>query len=375
MEKIKTKSSLGLYVHIPFCLRKCFFCSFVVYIGKNNHKKKYLTCLEQELKEYSQKRIKTIYFGGGTPTFLNGDELTRLIKSVKANFLIEENCEFTIEANPDTIDFPKARLLKELGVNRVSIGAQTFSNRYLKFLGRTHQAKDVEKCFAALRKAGFDNITLDLMYGFPGQTLGELKDDIKKIIKFNSEHLSLYTLTVEPRSKFNIQNLKMPSTQRLGAFYTHITRALEKKGFAQYEISNFAKPGKQSEHNCIYWKCQDYIGLGAGAHSHFEGTRFWNTSSVPTYLRLAEKGKPTVDGKEKLNKDRRLLEALLFGLRMNEGVSLCILEKQFNAKFSKQTKEKISQFCKDEFLILKNSHLKTTLQGRLVLDELSVRLI
>lgn len=365
----------ALYVHIPFCLRKCFFCSFVVYIGKNNHNKEYLACLEKESRKYFQKKIKTIYFGGGTPTLLSCDDLIRLVESIKKNFLIERNCEFTIEANPDTIDFSKACLLKNLGVNRVSVGAQTFSNRYLKFLGRTHQAKDIDRCFHVLRKAGFDNINLDLMYGFPGQTSSQLKDDINKITNLGSEHLSLYTLTVEERSKFNIQNLKLPSTQRLGNFYSQATQALEKKDFIQYEISNFARPGKQSKHNRIYWECTDYIGLGVGAHSHIKGKRFWNTASLPAYLRLIKKGATAVEGKEHLKKSQQLLEALLFGLRVNDGVNLQNLEKRFCVKIPKEKREKILQFCKDGFFVLKNSCLKTTLYGRLVLDELSARLI
>lgn len=365
-----TRSPTGLYIHIPFCQHKCFFCGFAVCVGQERRIDTYLKCLALEANRYRGQRIDTVYLGGGTPTLLNEDELARLHQIICENFIVRKGAEFTIETNPDTIDLSKAKLLRRLGVNRVSVGAQSFNKKYLKFLGRTHTPADIKKCFRLLRAAGFKNIGIDLMFGFPRQTLPELKKDLAAALALKSEHLSVYNLTIEPTSHFSRFTPLLPTSDRLGDLYSFIINYLAKRGLNQYEVSNFAKPKKESRHNILYWQCHDYIALGLGAHSHINGKRYWNAARLYPYLISMEKNGLGLEGSENLNKGQRLIEALLFGLRMNEGVKLCELEKRFGCTLPAEKKEKIAEFIKQGFLIRRGQNLRTTLKGQLVLDEL-----
>ncbi|MDD3374399.1 MAG: radical SAM family heme chaperone HemW [Candidatus Omnitrophica bacterium] len=369
------KNFSSIYIHIPFCKQKCFFCSFVISVAKNHRVNQYLDSLNSEMKKHSKKKIKTIYIGGGTPSFLDERQIKKLFYMIKDNFVIDKKCEITFEINPDLIDLKKAKLLRSLGVNRVSLGAQSFSNKYLKFLGRTHCCSDIRKSFFILRKAGFSNINLDFMYGFPGQTTQELAIDLKKMVDLKSEHLSLYTLTIDPHSKFYRTKVILPTGDALARFYVFVVKFLEKKGFCQYEISNFASDKKQSLHNCIYWNGGNYVGFGVGAHSHLDGERYWNVSKLYDYIVLMQKKKSSVEGKEKLSVRLRMMESLLIGLRMNKGVKIGVLEKRFGQKISSEKKKKIECFISDGFFELKGGVLCCTMKGRLVLDEISARLI
>ncbi|MDP8265142.1 MAG: radical SAM family heme chaperone HemW [Candidatus Aceula lacicola] len=370
-----TKDFSSIYIHIPFCEQKCFFCSFVVCVARNHRINDYLDSLNLEMKNYPKKKIKTLYVGGGTPSLLDSEQLKKFFSIVRKNFLIQKECEITFEVNPDSIDFKKAELLRSLGVNRISVGAQTFSNKYLNFLGRTHCSKDIRNAVFILRKAGFLNINLDFMYGFPGQTAKELTRDLKEITDMKSEHLSLYTLTIDPHSKFYKTKMLLPRNDTMAKFYVLVVEFLEKKGFRQYEISNFALNKKQSKHNCVYWRGGNYVGFGIGAHSHLDGKRYWNISKLYDYIVRMQENKSPIEEKEKLGVQSRLMESLLFGLRMNEGVKIGVLEKEFGRKISFQKKEMIKDFIDDGFFELKRGVLQVTMKGRLVLDELSARLI
>jgi oxygen-independent coproporphyrinogen-3 oxidase len=262
-----------------------------------------------------------------------------------------------------------------LGVNRISIGAQTFHDGYLKFLGRTHCSVDIRKCFDMLRKAGFSNINVDMMFGFPGQSLGELKEDLKIAAGLNSEHLSFYNLSVDQHSLFHRLKLALPGNHQMALYYRMVIEYLKKEGFYQYEISNFAKPKKESAHNISYWECQNYIGLGMGAHSHQDGQRSWNQGKLYSYLAGIKAKGVALEGREVLGNRRRLIEALLFGLRMNKGVDLLALEKRFGSVVSLKKRKQIAAFVDDGFFERKKGILIATLKGRLVLDELCGYLI
>lgn len=368
-------SPTGLYIHIPFCQHKCFFCGFVVCVGKIHRIDAYLDSLAAEAKKYSGKKIGTVYLGGGTPTLLSETQLKRLNDIIVKNFKITKGAEYTIETNPDTIDLSKAKLLRRLGINRISVGGQSFNDKYLKFLGRTHTAADIKKCFVLLRKAGFRNINIDLMFGFPRQTLAQIKNDLNAALKLKPDHLSVYNLTIEPTSRFNHAKLSLPTNDRLGKLYVFIIGYLAKRNLHQYEISNFAKPKKESVHNILYWQCHDYIGLGLGAHSHLSGKRFWNVSKLDEYLTHFKSSSSPVEGSENLANEKRLIEALLFGLRMNEGVDLAGLQKRFGCALAPEKKKRIEKFIQNGFLENAGRHLRTTLKGRLVLDELCGYLI
>lgn len=368
-------SPTGLYIHIPFCQRKCFFCGFVVCVGKERDIDSYLDCLAAEAKKYFGRKINTIYLGGGTPTSLNETQLKRLHEIIVKNFKITKGAEYTIETNPDTIDLSKAKLLRHLGVNRISVGAQSFNDKYLKFLGRTHTPANTKKCFRLLRQVGFKNINLDLMFGFPRQTLAQIKNDLDTALKLKSDHLSVYNLTIEPTSRFNRAKLSLPTNDRLGKLYAFIIDYLAKHGLHQYEVSNFSKPRKESAHNILYWQCHDYIGLGLGAHSHLNGKRFWNASKLDQYLARFKSNSLPVEGSETLTNRERLIEALLFGLRMNEGVNPAGLQKRFGCALAPEKKKRIEEFIQNGFLENAGRRLRTTLKGRLVLDELCKYLV
>ena len=365
----------SLYVHLPFCRSKCLFCSFVIAVGKEHRSDSYLEALAAEAKDYRGQTIETIYLGGGTPTHMSIDQLARLFALIKKTFKYNRDAEFTIEANPEDIDPEKAKFLYGAGVNRISLGVQSLNDKYLSFLGRGHNREKALTAFHILKKAGFSNINLDLMFSFPGQTLEELEEDAHAIAALGSDHLSLYALTIEEGSRFFRQNMKLDDTEEQARAYTLITELLEKAGFRQYEISNFAKDGKESKHNRMYWEGGDYIGLGIGAHSHQDGRRFWNISSLSLYLEKTKAGLSPVEGSETLDNEKKFMETLLFGLRMNEGVEIDSLLKRYGVVLSPERKKKIAELTREGFFIEEKNRLCTTLKGRLLLDEISVQLI
>jgi len=357
----------SLYVHIPFCLRKCLFCSFVITVGQEHRRDDYIAALLEEMKNYQNLKLKSIYLGGGTPSMLDEQHLEILMKAIKDNFIWSENMEITLEANPESINLAKAKLIRKIGFNRISLGVQSMNDRYLKFLGRGHQGAKAKEVYQMLRDEGFENINLDLMYAFPGQTTQELEEDVCKIASLKSEHLSLYTLTIEPNSRFHATHMKLDDDEKLAEQYLLIGRLLGNFGFQQYEISNFAKPGFQSVHNRNYWLGDPYIGLGMGAHGFTGCRRYWNASHLQNYLEQISSQGQAIEGFEDLTEEQLMMEKVLFGLRMNQGIAWNLVPK------TKQ--EQIKTWIDEGLLLLEDGFLKTTDRGRLVLDELSVRLI
>jgi oxygen-independent coproporphyrinogen-3 oxidase len=357
----------SLYIHIPFCSRKCLFCSFVIAVGQEHRREEYIYALACEMKRYEGKNIRTIYFGGGTPSMLDENHFDVLMEAIRKNFSFQHEIEITIEANPESINLKKMKFLRSQGFNRISLGVQSMNDRCLKFLGRNHDSSMAQKSYQVLREAGFENINLDLMYAFPGQSKEELESDIRAIASLGSEHLSLYTLTIEPNSRFFATQMKLDDDEKLAAHYLMIGRMLDAYGFRQYEVSNFAKPGFESKHNKNYWLGHPYIGLGVGAHGFSGQRRYWNTSNLQEYIQKSSRGEEVIAGFEDLTEEQRVMERVLFGLRMNEGIQWGIIPQ------SKQAQ--IHLWIKDGFLLLESNVLKTTDQGRLVLDELSSRLI
>jgi oxygen-independent coproporphyrinogen-3 oxidase len=362
----------SLYIHIPFCRRKCLFCSFTISVGQEHRRKEYVDALALEMKNYAGARLKSVYLGGGTPSMLDENHLGDLMEAVRKNFSFEKDAEMTIEANPESVNSAKAAFLKAQGFNRVSLGVQSLNGRYLKFLGRGHDAAAARQAYGTLRAAGLRNINLDLMYAYPGQTTEELEDDVRSICGMDSEHLSLYTLTIEPRSKFFASGLKLDDDEKIAAHYLLIGRILNEHGFRQYEISNFAKPHYESAHNRGYWLGAPYIGVGVGAHGFSGRRRYWNTSILQEYLARAarltsEGGMDAVEGHEDLSDSQLAMERVLFGLRMNEGISWESVPSEKRAQ--------VESWIKDGFFTAQEFRLKATEKGRLALDELSARLI
>ena len=369
------QNQFSLYVHIPFCVKKCLFCSFAVTIGQAHRVDEYLEALTKEAQQHKGRVIKTVYLGGGTPTFINAKQLAQLVGDLRRNFKIMDDAEWAIEINPEDIDAAKARTLKELGFTRVSLGVQSFNDAYLKFLGRAHDSAQALRAFEILRAAGFKNISVDVMYGFPKQTRAELAADLNAALDLHSEHISLYTLTIEPNSRFYATQMKLDSDEKLADDFSFVSDTLEQAGLKQYEVSNFAKLGFESRHNMGYWTGVEYIGLGMGAHSFVDGRRFWNTEHLKEYLEKTGAGASPMAGEEALSLRTRFMERLVFGLRTNKGVYVPIIEKEVSFMLPQETGDLIEHLIEGGFLCRQDGYLKATRQGQLILDDLATRLI
>jgi len=329
---------LGLYLHFPFCISKCPYCDFNSYqLKEDNQISSYISALYQEINAYSQKlkksNITTIYLGGGTPTILSGVQIYNILKFCKEKFTIEKDAEITIEANPGTLDGEKLKLLIESGINRLSLGAQSFNNLFLKKLGRIHNTQDIIDSYSFAREIGFSNINIDIMFALPGQTTEDLQVTLKKAVSLKPDHLSLYNLTIKSETeyykKYKRGKLKLPTEDEEFDMYNWAINFLEESGFEHYEIANFARPHKRSMHNLIYWQNKPYLGIGAGAYSFIRGYRYMNFKDPVIYIKEVMNGKLPVDNGEKLSLRKRMIETIILSLRTKDGVGY----KKFKARF------------------------------------------
>ncbi len=364
----------SLYVHIPFCEKKCFYCSFVVAVGQSERSDAYLQAMARESQQYRHLRFSSIYIGGGTPSYLTDDQLQRLLGLVRENCTVTVGGEYTLEMNPESVQETKLRLMRKMGVNRISLGVQSLNDRYLRYLGRNHNRLKAYSAYQMIRDAGFTNVNCDLMFGFPQQTLGEIEEEVGQLTAFSSEHISLYMLTLEEHSRFYAQKIQLPDSDEQVHQYERVVRQLERARCYQYEISNFAKPGKESQHNLNYWRGGEYIGLGVGAHSYWQGRLFYNVSRLNTYMARVSRDGSAVEAGQSLDAHERLKQAFLIGLRMNQGVALEALEKAWDCSLASDEQKKITYFIQHDFLMRDDGYLKTTPKGRLVLDELCAQL-
>lgn len=369
------KNKKSLYIHVPFCETKCFYCSFAVSVGQEKRAEQYIEALACEAAQYKGEALSTIYIGGGTPSHLSVEQIARMFDFLVESFDCSNIQETTFEANPESICPDKAKLLRSLGVDRVSVGIQTFSKDYLKFLGRKHEVNKAREAVNMLKQAGFDNINVDLMYGFPDQTAEQILDDVSAFKSLNCQHISLYALTLEEKTRLHTRKIVMPGNEKQAEFYDLVRTAIEAAGYSQYEISNFAVKGFESIHNLNYWQAGEYIGLGVGAHGYIKSRRFWNVSGLLDYLKRVEAGKSILEGEETLSEADQFKLALLFGLRMNRGVDMLSLEKRYGQQLSVEDRNIIQNLIDEGYMMYDNPYYSVTDRGRLVLDEISVRLI
>lgn len=365
---------ISLYIHIPFCEQKCFYCSFVVSVGQRHRVDDYLDCLSLEAKRYKGTECASVFLGGGTPSYLDADQLKRLFKIVEENFSVRPDAEYTIEANPESLDAAKLEALRSCGINRISLGVQSFHPHYLKYLGRNHDQFKARDTYHAIRDAGFTNVSLDLMFGFPKQTFEEIEQDVEMLTTLKSDHVSLYMLNLEENSRFYAQKIQLPDDDLQAKQYAMVLAGLERVGYRQYEISNFAKPGKESRHNLNYWQGGEYIGLGVGAHSYKDGKLFWNVSRLNVYMEKIRGSGFALDGSQQLDARGQLKQAVLIGLRMNRGVRVDAIQRVLHCSLSEEEQEGIEHFIRHGFFIREDGYLKATEKGRLVLDELCSKL-
>lgn len=370
----------GIYIHVPFCKKACHYCNF--HFSTQLQLKSDLVaaiCKEAVLrKTFLQEPIDTIYFGGGTPSLLSGSELEMLLNTLSEHYTIAPNTEITLEANPDDIDTEKLNHWHQAGINRLSIGIQSFFEEDLQWMNRAHNAEQAKHCIELAQTAGFYNLTIDLIYGTPGLSNERWKQNIETALTLGIPHLSCYALTVEPNTALDVMVRKGTKeevdTDHQATHFNILTESLQDAGFEHYEISNFAKPGFRSKHNSSYWQGKAYLGLGPAAHS-FDGhiTRQWNISNNPLYISSLQQGIIPFES-ETLTAVQRINEYLMTSLRTIEGISLNLLESKWGEE-RKQAILKAAQIhIVQRNIELKNQHITLTTQGKFLADGIAADL-
>ena len=354
MNKVKS-----LYIHIPFCNKICDYCDFTKLQYFRNFAINYLDALKDELTRYQIKDLKTIYVGGGTPTALEDDLFEKLLKIIDT--YTGGVTEYTFEANPESLSLNKIKLLKSHGVNRVSIGVQTTNDKILKAVNRDHTFEQVKTAIRNLKDNRIDNINVDLILGLPHTSEKILKEDLKNILSLGAKHISCYGLTVNPHTVLFNKGFKEPEGDVLRQYYDIVEEELTKHGFIHYEVSNWAKPGYQSEHNLTYWRNEQYFGCGLGASGYIEDIRYKNTVNLSQYLTRA-----FINEKEQVSEKDKCTYQIMLNLRTIEGLDL---------SFVKNKEKEIEELISGGFLIKENNHLIATYQGMMTLDQIILKLL
>ena len=366
------------YVHIPFCTQICYYCDFSKVFIKNQPVDSYLEHLIEEYNSYDIKKLRTLYIGGGTPTALSASQLAFLLEKLTDKLDLSYLEELTIEANPGDLDQEKIAVLKDSPVNRVSLGVQTFNDRMLKQIGRSHSEKDIYENIANLKKAGFDNISIDLIYALPKQTMEDVKTNVAKAIALDIPHMSLYSLILENHTVFMNRvrrgKLPLPKEDLEAEMFDYIIAELEKAGFDHYEISNFSKPGFESRHNLMYWDNAEYYGIGAGASGYVDGIRYKNHGPIRHYLQAVEAGNARVQ-EEVLTLKEKMEEEMFLGLRKKSGVSKKRFEEKFGISFEDQYGAVVSELTEQGLLVPDKDIVRMTKQGLFLGDTVAEKFI
>jgi len=381
-------SPLSIYIHIPFCNHRCAYCDFNTYAGVTDLIPAYIDALNCEIGQLSdgvEKRSpKTLFFGGGTPSLVSAASYEKIFSQLGIIFDLSELSEISLEVNPGTVSKGYFNDLKSIGFNRVSLGVQSSNSRFLKFLERIHDYQDVKSGVEQIRKSGIENINLDLIYSLPGQTLSDWEVDLKKNLELQTPHLSLYSLGIEtgtPLAIWYSKGLIEWQNDDLAADQYELAEAiLDESGFRHYEISNWAKEGHVCQHNLAYWRNDDYLGLGAGAHGHFNGTRYSVIPGLRSYIKAAQKNGPSESGhfpitsanKEftHLSPKESLQDALMVGLRLlNEGVNLDNLSKRYKIDVLTLYKKEIEKLLKDDLIDIENGRMRLTRRARFISNQ------
>lgn len=378
------RSGLGLYIHIPFCLSRCHYCDFNTYRFDAAAVQQYLEGLAQEITLRASamairgRRVCSVFFGGGTPSILQASQLISILDHCRATFTFEDGAEVSLEANPGTVDLPKLRALREGGVTRLSVGVQAVQDRLLQRIGRAHTAYEAEWAFWLMREAGFSNINLDLMFGLPGQSANDWSETLDWAISVGPEHVSAYGLTLEEGTPLHQEHRKgeigLPDEETGAVMYQMAVDRLLDAGFEHYEISNFARPGFRCRHNLVYWQHQEYLGMGAGAHSFLAGRRFYNELLPVSYVCAIEERGTAVVGGEELSAELLRSERLMLGLRLRDGLDVQAFKDVLGVE-DLSASDRVTRLLDDGFLRLKEGRVQITERGLLVANELIVHLL
>lgn len=354
----------GLYVNVPFCAHTCGYCDFAKAKYNYGLASRYLNELEKEISAIGQKEFETVYVGGGTPTSLSSDQLDRLLSFLST---FGGKKEFTVEINPETFDREKAEILKKNGVNRVSIGVQSFNERLLNEMDRSHNNEDTVNTLKYLDEVGIKNRSIDLMYGFNSQSLEDLEDDLRKAVELDITHISIYELEVHEKTMFGINNYQLADEETRYLMYRKIIEFLNEHSYKQYEVSNFALPYSQSQHNLVYWHYDDYYGAGLAASGKIGNERYENTHNFMEYL----KGNYRMETL-KLSLEEVRFEAVMMGLRLVEGIDIDKYDEKYGCELLKHYSKAVDKNINKGLLRTDNGHLMTTSAGMMVLNDILV---
>ena len=400
MNSSRTNKPFGLYIHIPFCQSKCPYCDFNTYQQAESHIPKTMNAIKTSLEKWSSilnyKNISTIFFGGGTPSYINSEYIEELLNLAKTKFNLLPNAEITLETNPNDVTISKLNDYLEFGINRLSLGIQTMDNDLLKTLGRRHNAEEAKNAVILAYQAGFTNISVDLMYGLPKQSTNSLSKTLTEILALNPTHISAYALTFEQGTEFfSLKQqgiLKSASDNMYEKMYEIVNQTITSSNYERYEISNWAKPNHESKHNLNYWKRGNYLGIGPGAHSLIESYRFWNVRSLKHFFQKESQWKPlnksykllnnallktvnSIDSFEFLSKELQLKETIILGLRLTEGLNISEVENIFNVNLNTLFEKQIRYLKQHGLISLSNNKLKLTERGIFLSNQVFVEFI
>src|ERR1700736_6147364 len=380
--------TVSLYLHIPFCHTRCYYCDFNTFAGILPLREPYVRALLSEIAlageqarhaDGSLRRARTIFFGGGTPSLLTVTQVRRLLHACRAAFALDEDAEITLEANPGTLTREQLVGLREAGINRLSLGSQSFDAQLLKTLGRIHTPEEITQALSAARKAGFTSINLDFMFGLPGQTMRHWQETLDQALALHPEHFSLYSLIIEEGTPFYTwaeEGRIIPGDEDLCAdMYEYADERLQAAGYVNYEISNWALPGHASRHNLTYWQNLPYFGMGAGAHSFFAGKRFSNERDPQRYINALKKRQLPVVESETIEKMQEMSETAFLALRTAQGLHLPTFEERFAAPFASFVGDRLRMVEEAGLLEHAEGWLRLSKRGRLLGNEVFLRLL
>ncbi len=373
---------IGIYVHIPFCKSKCYYCDFNSFTNKGEYIEKYVKCLKKEIKNvgdrvrrnsncnYAELSIaKTLYIGGGTPSFIDAKYIEQIMDTIQTNFEIDKNIEATIEVNPGTVTLKKLQKYREIGINRLSIGLQTSNDNLLKLIGRIHNFEQFLQTVNLAKLAGFTNINVDVMIGLPNQTIYDVEDTLNKIIKLDVTHISVYSLIVEEGTKIekllDNDTLKLPDEEIERYMYWFAKRKLEENGYIHYEISNFAKIPYRSKHNLDCWNQKEYIGFGVSASSYEEGIRYRNKDEIEEYIKNIEEEqeRKNVIIDEKQDKQTMMNEYMILGLRKITGININEFRRKFEVSPLYKYNKELTKLVREGLINIDTNNIRLSKKG------------
>lgn len=380
---MEQKKPMGLYIHIPFCNRKCDYCDFVSYSMDRRAQQLYLDALFTEIdmvkRQYQDESFNSIFIGGGTPSIVYEGFIASLTRKLFSSFHFEDDTEVTIEVNPSSFTKEKFFEYVEAGINRISVGVQCLDKKLLADNGRIQSVENVKETFKMLKDSEFTNVNSDIMIGLPGQTIKSIMETVKFILKHHIKHVSVYSLQIEKHTllydKWRRGKIQPISEKETLAIYNKVYKMLKKHGFKRYEVSNYAKPGFECRHNLKYWENVDYLGLGVSAHSYIDGYRYFNTKRLDTYIDAMQDGKTAVYKKEYVSIDTARTERIMLSLRTIKGLDLDAFKQEFNEDLLMSKADKIKKLREMGMIVIEDGFLKITDDYFYVSNSIIVELI